>query len=39
MCEIELFDYLSVSKQIIDVLMKLLVIHSNTWNDLTLLTC
>ena len=34
LCEIELFDHLTVSKQIIE----LLVLHSNTFKCLTLLT-
>ena len=37
MLEIELLDDLTVCKQKTDVLIELLVIHSNTWNYLTLL--
>ena len=33
--EIELFDHLTVSKQKSDVLIEMLVIHSDTWNYLT----
>ena len=36
--DIELFDHLTVWKQMTDVLIELLVIHGNTWNHLTLLT-
>ena len=33
--EIELFDHLTVYKQMTDVLIELLMIPSNTWNCLT----
>ena len=33
--EIELFDHLTVCKQVTDVLIELLVIYNNTWNHLT----
>ena len=33
--EIELFDHLTVSKQMTECLIDLLVIHSNTWKNLT----
>ena len=35
---IEMFDHLTVYKQMADVLIQLLLIHSNTWNHLTLLS-
>ena len=35
MGQIDLFDNLTVYKQMTDVLIELLVSHSNTWNRLT----
>ena len=34
MLGMELFDHLTVSEQMTDVLIELLVIYSNTWNHM-----